>query len=144
MKTFHRILLPLALVLVFPGCAKELQKGEAGTRGKGGVIYTFTAGDAPGLKTSVSAEGKVSWSAGDRIAVWDSRSQAYCTFTSESGNGIFSFEGTEGVEYAFTEAVCPASVASAPGKVVLPAVLSEDEASRGAVAPMTATVSPNS
>lgn len=140
MKTFHRILLPLALVLVFPGCAKELQKGEAGTRGKAGVIYTFTAGDAPGLKTSVSAEGKVSWSAGDRIAVWDSRSQAYCTFTSESGNGIFSFEGTEGVEYAFTEAVCPASVASAPGKAVLPAVLSEDEASRGAVVPMTATV----
>lgn len=140
MKTFHKILLPLALVLVFPGCTKERQEGEAGTRGKAGVIYTFTAGELPGLKTSVSAEGKVSWSAGDRIAVWDGRSQAYCTFTSESGNGIFSFEGTEGMEYAFTEAVYPASIASAPGKVILPAVLSEAEASRGGVAPMAATV----
>lgn len=92
-----------------------------------------------GSKASVSEDGACSWTAGDQIAVYDSKSGTFCTFTSELGDGYFSFSGDPGTIYNFTHAYYPASVAEGADAISLPAEMSLASAKSGGTFPMMAT-----
>ena len=139
MKTNWLIIKHLCLLILLLSCARENPVAEESTP-QGGSLYTFKAVIGESVKTDVDADGKVSWSAGDQIAVWDEKSSSYCTFTSEAGDGVFSFTGESGQEYTFTSAVYPVSMAKAPGTVTLPGTYTLEEAQSGSLYPMVATV----
>jgi len=140
MKTSWLIIRMLCLSLLVLSCAREVPAGEEAEQGGKGRLYTFKAVIGEAVKTSVAEDGKVSWSEGDQIAVWDEVSSTYCTFTSEAGDGVFSFTGEPGKEYCFTSAVYPVSMAKAPGTVTLPAAYTMEEALSGSLYPMVAEV----
>ena len=72
--------------------------------------FSFRAVMGDETKATMSDSGKGSWEAGDQIAVFDTESNKFCTFTSEKGDGVFTFEGEPGVTYTFTRAYYPASI----------------------------------
>ncbi len=135
MKKFPTI---LALLAIIAGCAKEpavLPVEEGGL-----VAYSFTATLPPAdVKSTISDEGKFSWSAGDEIAVFNSAAGTFVTFKSEAGDGNFTAQATPGA--VFTTAYYPAAiaVASNPNAIALPTDYTQTVAAAGKTFPMKAT-----
>lgn len=139
MKGNHLIISLLLTAAAALSCSREasVSVDPAEQQGK---VFTFRASLSETVKTAISDEGKVSWVEGDQIAIWDENSGSYCTFSSEKGDGVFSFTGEPGKEYSFTSAVYPVSMAKAPGTVTLPEAYTLEEASSGSLYPMIAEV----
>ena len=131
--------LPLAL-----SCSREERAAENETPETASTVYTFRAVIGDAVKTSVSEAGAVTWAAGDQIAVWDETGQRFCTFTSEAGDGLFTYEGEPGVSYSFTQAIYPVSMVKDLRTVTLPDTYSLEEATSGNLYPMLAYVDEDS
>lgn len=140
MKTSRLIIRMLCLAILLLSCSREAPAGKEPQQGGRGRLYTLKAVIGEVVKTSVTEGGKVSWSEGDRIAVWDEKSGSYCTFISEAGDGVFSFTGEPGQEYTFTSAVYPVPMAKTPGTITLPNSYTLEDALSGSLYPMVAQV----
>ena len=120
--------------MVLAGCSRELAESErpGGDReGRTLVLtayapgtsgQTLTSAAVPGTKVSVATSGKVTWAAGDEIALYNTSGQKFrATLTGGAGTsqGTFtctSFSGTPG-----STAVYPYSLAGdSPGTVTIP------------------------
>ena len=92
---FFILLLPLS-------CRRETEKaGEETTLPERKVTYTLTGKLSDKTKAFIADDGTFSWALGDKADVLDSNSGTLCEFTctdiDNEGNGIFTFQGTEGV-----------------------------------------------
>ncbi|MBR3075907.1 MAG: hypothetical protein IKH11_09190, partial [Bacteroidales bacterium] len=130
MKRVFLILLSIGLMAA--SCGREPAGPEVPAASEGGRMLVLTAyapvqaGDGedkvPATKVSVATTGKVSWTAGDEIALYNSSGQKFkATLTAGEGTsqGTFtctSFSGTPG-----STAVYPYSLAGdSPGTVTIP------------------------
>lgn len=127
----------IAIFLALASCTREIDVKQAAEQGEG-VVYSFRATMEPS-RTSVSPEGECSWTAGDQIAVYDALGGEFCTFTSESGDGVFSFTGAPGAEYDFTYAYYPASAVRTSTSISLPPEISLPQAKAAGAFPMIGT-----
>ena len=144
--------------MVLAGCCRELAESERpggdregrtlvltayapGTSGK-----TLTSAAVPGTKVSVATSGKVTWAAGDEIALYNTSGQKFrATLTGGAGTsqGTFtcsSFSGAPGAvavyPYALAGSGAPGAVAvypyalagSAPGTVTIPPIQERSDA----------------
>ena len=137
----HRkfVLLLGCLTFIFFSCTREEVESRSGEEGQ--VTFTLKADFAEGgARASVDEAGDCSWSAGDQIAVYDSNSDSFCTFTTEDGDGTFTFTGTPGASYHFTHAYYPASFASESMTVSLPDAYSVADLLTTASFPVTGAV----
>lgn len=135
MKVKLLIINIFAVVLAFCSCMRESQREDTQPAGEA-ITYSFHAVMEKPSRASVSDEGYCSWTAGDQIAVYDELSDSFFTFTSELGDGVFSFTGTPGAAYAFTHAYYPASIARTADSIGLPREVSLSEAVAGSCFPM--------
>lgn len=137
-KIFSYMLLGAAM-LGAASCAVKEETHREQAESQERQVYTVHAilGDDC-TKATVSDEGKAGWSAGDQIAVYDAESGSYCTFTSEAGDGRFSFAGEPGVSYTFTQAVYPASMAESREAVRLPGTYDSAQLEKATLFPMLA------
>lgn len=120
------------------------RKEEVRPVGDGNNTYTITASFADGqAKASVGADGSCSWTAGDKIAVFDAVSGSFCEFETETGNGVFSFTGTPGTSYQFTHAYYPASIARDAMTVALPEAYTASQVQTASAFPAAGTVEGN-
>ena len=140
---FFILLLPLS-------CRRETEKaGEETTLPERKVTYTLTGKLSDKTKAFIADDGTFSWALGDKADVLDSNSGTLCEFTctdiDNEGNGIFTFQGTEGVSYSFTRAWYPASMASLDGGgkpvITLPSAWTASSISEARNFPMDAKVS---
>ncbi len=139
MRLSHRIASAAALALALISCSRESRVPDGGDQAaQQSGTYSFRAVLEAPVRTSVDSEGKVSWTAGDEIAVWDEKGARYCNFVSAKDDGVFCFQGEPGVSYSFTKAVYPASIAKDAGTISLPDAYSLEEASSGNSCPMLA------
>lgn len=138
MKRFSLIIQSIALLLAVASCAREAEAEQTGTPEET-VVYSFRAVMEESSKATVSEQGNTAWAPGDQIAVYDAVSGSFCTFTSEFGDGLFTFTGTPGADYDFTHAFYPASVAKTTGSIALPSEISLAEATAGGGFPMKGT-----
>lgn len=130
-RQFVTVFVALA-AMVLAGCSRELAESGAPAASDGGRTLVLTAyapaqaGDGedkvPATKVSVATTGKVSWTAGDEIALYNSSGQKFlATLTDGEGTsqGTFtctSFSGTPGAV-----AVYPYVLAGdSPGTVTIP------------------------
>lgn len=127
MKKYIYITVAAFAVLAF-GCNKEvapteegidpIEKNTGATEGKL-VTYTFTASSKE-LKSELSNAGVFSWSEGDQIAIYNTTTSAYVTFSvtkiDGSGNATISAEAAEGA--VWTNAIYPAARAVGSGNAV--------------------------
>ena len=121
-------------------CSKEVE--APGKSQEPGTVteYRFTA-TLPQPKAVMGDDATTSWSKGDEIAIWDTESSRYYTFTNNEGDGgeaVFTFSG-EGT-YNFTRAIYPASIAEGYTGVTLPAEYDLSDASKARTVPMIGTV----
>ena len=100
--------------------------------------FRFRALMGDQTKATMSDSGKGSWEEGDQIAVFDTESGKFCTFTSEEGDGVFTFTGEPGHSYSFTRAIYPASVAKNEGTLTLKDSYTLDELESATIFPMMA------
>ena len=137
MKRISFIVNSLALLLAAASCSREVNAAVEAP--EEGVKYSFRAVMEGASKATVSEDGSTAWTAGDQIAVFDAVSQSFCNFTSEFGDGVFSFIGTPGADYNFTRAYYPASIAQGESSVSLPAEITLANAVSGSGFPMLGT-----
>ncbi len=163
MQYYIRITIMLACA-VLSSCAKE-----AGLTGEGGaesvpeeankpaeaVEFRFRAAlrdSSPSAeprdvtRAEMSDSGVTTWDTGDAIAVWDNVSGEYKTFTNRGDGGAevtFSFTGEEGVNYDFTRAVYPVTIATDYDGLALPSSYGLDDASSARTIPLVGTVRDN-
>ncbi len=95
--------------------------------------------DAPATKAVLSADGAFSWTQGDQISLWNTTSSSFVTFTTASGSGRFSAQAPASANFVGA-AFYPATIATTPSVVTLPASYSMDALSIGAGMPMYAQV----
>lgn len=127
-----RTLSYIATLLVAGACASKAQEEPAMRE------WTF---EAAYTKAAVSGEGAFSWNKGDGIAVWNSQSSGFVTFTSATGKG--KFRAVAPVNAHFTEAAFyPSGIAESTGTVALPSSYATPEASAAGF-PMYAQVEEN-
>lgn len=138
MKPYSLFFGTIASFCMLVSCARESNPTEVITP-KEPVTYSFRAVMESGAKASVAEDGTASWTVGDQIAVYDSVSESFCTFTSEQGDGTFTFTGTPGADYVFTHAYYPASIAKSSSAVTLPSEISLADALAGGNFPMMGT-----
>lgn len=131
-----KYLLPAFLLVC--ACAREV--APAGNEVQEGTVYTFRAELDQDVKTAIAQDGTVSWKVGDQIAIWDEKSESFCTFESVEGDGYFSFVGEPGKDYSFTRAFYPASMAKSKNVITLPSAYSISEAESGSFHPMAGDV----
>ena len=127
--------------LLLLGCAKveeETRPDDEPVRE--GITYTLTGELSEQTKALISDEGDFSWEPGDQVAVLDALSGDLCTFTSETGDGKFTFTGEPERTYNFTKAWYPASMAKVADTITFPSEWSYDDLSRAHYFPMAATV----
>ena len=127
-----------AMLLAAASCTREVDNAPIDVNEEG-VKYSFHAIMEGTSKATVSEDGSTAWAAGDQIAVYDANSESFCTFTSEYGDGVFSFTGTPGADYNFTHAYYPASIAQSGSSVSLPSQITLEEAVSGSGFPMMGT-----
>ena len=137
MNRISFIVISLAMLLGVAFCSREVNAPVEAP--EEGVTYSFRAVMEGASKATVSEDGATAWTAGDQIAVFDAVSQSFCTFTSEFGDGVFSFTGTPGADYNFTRAYYPASIAQGESSVSLPAEITLANAVSGSGFPMLGT-----
>ncbi len=100
------------------------------------VEWTF---EATYTKASIGiTDGAFAWKAGDAIAVWNQTGSAFVPFTTIAGRGKFSALAPANSHFADI-AYYPASIATTPTTVALPAVYESTEAA-AACFPMGATI----
>ena len=135
------ILLSGCMAFLLSACTR---KEEVRPVGDGNNTYTITASFADGqAKASVGADGSCSWTAGDKIAVFDAVSGSFCEFETETGDGVFSFTGTPGTPYQFTHAYYPASIARDAMTVALPEAYTASQVQTASAFPAAGTVEGN-
>ena len=129
-----KILYTAALLAVAAGCAKEM---DFSAPVEGNLVpYTFQA-NLEQTKAEIANDGVFSWSAGDQIAVFNTKDSKFYTFTAAAADGSFSGTAPEGA--SFSVAYYPASVAgTAENEVVLPDTYSQADAAAGKLFPMVA------
>lgn len=127
-----RTLSYIAILLVAVACATKAHEEPAMRE------WTF---EAAYTKAAVSGEGAFSWSKGDGIAVWNSESSSFVTFTSVTGKG--KFRAVAPANAHFTEAAFyPSGIAKSTGAVEQPSSYASPEASAAGF-PMYAQVEEN-
>lgn len=127
-----RTLSYIAILLVAVACATKAHEEPAMRE------WTF---EAAYTKATVSGEGVFSWSKGDGIAVWNSESSSFVTFTSVTGKG--KFRAVAPANAHFTDAAFyPSGIAESTGTVTLPSSYASPEASAAGF-PMYAQVAEN-
>ena len=87
--------------------------------------WTF---EAAYTKAAVSGEGVFSWSKGDEIAVWNSQSGGFVTFTSVTGKGKFRAVAPANAHFS-QAAFYPLGIAVSTGAVAMPSLYSSPEES---------------
>lgn len=122
----------LGLTLAFVSCKKAADAPM--------VEWTF---EAPGTKASLSADGAFSWAPGDQIAVWNSTTNAFVTFSTPTGSGRFTAQAPANAHFT-QEAYYPASAATGLGAVLLSSEYSLSDLSSGKGMPMFAAVNDGS
>lgn len=116
------------------GEEKRPEDGEA-------TVYTLRACFAEaGVKADVNADGSCSWSAGDRLAVYDELGGSFCEFVTEAGDGVFTFTGAPGKTYQFTKACYPAACVNGNGSITLPAAYTASDVCSSRSFPAQGTV----
>ena len=75
------------------------------------VEYSFTVG--ADTKAAISDVGAFSWTAGDKVAVWDAQSGTFDEFTVQQSGASSTITGTGLADANYTKAYYPASVATA-------------------------------
>lgn len=127
-----RTLSYIAILLVAVACASKAQEEPAMREWTFEAVYT---------KAAVSGEGAFSWNKGDGIAVWNSQSSSFVTFTSATGKG--KFRAVAPVNAHFTEAAFyPSGIASSTSAVTMPSSYDSPDASAAGF-PMYAQVEEN-
>lgn len=134
----HYCYIMIFFSFLFASCAKEEKENPIP---KEGVVYTLTGVLSDRTKALISDEGAFSWAAGDAVSVLDAISNEICTFSSEAGDGNFTFTGEPGRDYNFTKAWYPASMASQPEVISYPAMWNYEDICQARNFPMAATVS---
>ncbi|MBR1872086.1 MAG: hypothetical protein IJ795_02630 [Bacteroidales bacterium] len=132
------IIRSVAAALAMTACARETEIAPV-PAGEDTVTYSFRAVMEGSSKASVSEDGTCSWTQGDQIAVYNAVSGTFCTFTSELGDGLFTFTGEPGADYEFTHAYYPASIAKATSTITLPDEITLKQATSGSGFPMFGT-----
>lgn len=138
-------LIAAALVLgAFQSCSREADEpGKEPAPATDGTVaeYCFTARLPQPTKAVMDDNAMTSWRIGDEIAIWDTESSSFCTFTNNDGEGseaVFKFSGSG--TYNFTRAIYPASIANDYTSVTLPDSYTLDGASKAQTVPMIGTV----
>lgn len=127
-----------ALAFLFSACKREEAARPVETEG---AVFTLKANFAEsGAKAEVGSDGSCSWQAGDKMAVYDAIGGSFCEFTTEAGDGVFTFTGAPGVSYDFTRAYYPADFASGAQTITLPASYSVEEVQTTSAFPVTGAV----
>ena len=127
----------IILSVLFFACACSKQSVRNAPAGEELTTWTFDAGFS--AKAVIADGGSFSWSKGDEIKLWDSRSSGYVVFTDRVGKGVFTASAPG--NSVFVSAVYPASVAATTASVSLPAGYTPEAAAAGKTFPMWATVS---
>ena len=132
------LLLLGALAFLFSACTRE-EEGRPGETE--GTVFTLKASFAEaGAKAEVGSDGSCSWQAGDKIAVYDAVGGNFCEFTTEAGDGVFTFTGAPGASYDFTHAYYPSSFAGGAMEITLPGSYSVEDIQTTSAFPMTGNV----
>lgn len=126
-----KLLLSSCLLLAALACENPALQRD------GLVEWTFVA---PATKASIDGKGAFSWNSGDAIAVWNSTGNSFVTFSTASGNGIFSALAPANSSFTGT-AFFPAASAVAANTISLPDSYSLQQLSDGAGIHMAAAVS---
>lgn len=140
MRFLRTILILLGcLPFISSACTREEEGKQTGETE--GIVYTLTAGFAEsGARAAINPDGSCSWEAGDKIAVYDAVGGSFCEFTTEAGDGIFTFTGAPGASYDFTHAYYPASFASGAKTITLPDSYSVDQVQTTSAFPVAGSV----
>ena len=132
------LLLLGALAFLFSSCTREEEGRPGDTEG---TVFTLKASFAEaGAKAEVGSDGSCYWQAGDKIAVYDAVGGNFCEFTTEAGDGVFTFTGAPGASYDFTHAYYPASFASGARAITLPDSYSVEDVQTTSAFPVTGNV----
>lgn len=139
MNKIFSYMLSGAVLLGAAACTVKEEKLQEPPQQQERQVYAFRAvmGDVP--KATISDGGKAGWSIGDQIAVYDAGSGTFCIFTTEAGDGNFTFTGEPGVAYSFTRAVYPASMAASSSTVRLPGSYESAQLEEATLFPMLAS-----
>lgn len=130
----------LALGAVY-SCSREVEAPSEAAESGTVTEYCFTARLPQPSKTVMDDTATTTWRKGDEIAIWDTESSQYYTFTNNDGDGseaVFTFSGTG--TYNFTRAIYPASIADDYTNVTLPAAYALADATQAQTIPMIGTV----
>lgn len=108
MKKLQYIVIAAASLMALVSCHRE-------TSGDKLVEWVF---EAPATKAVLDRDGKFSWEASDRIAVWNATASSFVPFTTVTGSG--KFRGTAPADAHFEGAAYyPEGIAKGPSKVSL-------------------------
>ena len=145
-KFFFNLIAAALVLSAFQSCSREADEpGKEPAPATDGTVaeYCFTARLPQPTKAVMDDNAMTSWRIGDEIAIWDTESSTFCTFTNNDGEGseaVFKFSGSG--TYNFTRAIYPASIVSAGDydSVTLPDSYTLDGASKAQTVPMIGTV----
>ena len=125
------------LALLSVSCTKETERELPAASKK---IYTIKAVMGDQAKATVADDGHATWSAGDKIAVYDAIGAKFCEFTTASGDGVFTFAGDPEAEYQFTLAFYPSTIMDGTESIKLPASYSAEDVQRASFFPLRGEV----
>ena len=101
-----------ASALFLAGCTSAIELTlEPDSNEAKRVEYSFTVG--ADTKAAISDAGAFSWTAGDKVAVWDAQNGTFDEFTVQQSGASSTITGTGLADANYTKAYYPASVATA-------------------------------